>query len=1118
MLCLGLIAIPFGKTYTQSAYTTNGESPHRQNPQGSQESQASRSSQPQLVTLIVRDSSLGYSLRALAAQAKRQIVYDDANPEFAKRVNVRIVKRGLMEALATLLHGSGLAATIAPDGETIVIRPLNTRDTIGVRNGSIVVSVADSGSNNPIQGATVSLAGTTTIGTTDIHGKVTLSNVTPGAYSVTVKLLGYKSATRSIVLEQRKTLSVNIPLRPSATQLSGIVTTATGEQRKVEVGNDITVVHADSIVRTMPVKNLSDLLANRVPGLYAAPTSGNPGAPTRIRIRGLSSASESNDPIIIVDGIRVASDQMQSSGNMALGLSPGGQNNAYLVSSPLDMIDVNSIGTVEVLKGPSAVALYGSDAANGVIVVTTKRGQVGAPRLRMSAKVGTETIPGKWPVNYHMWGHSSFDPFTAIACNLEKQAQGQCVADSLATYQILNDPRRTVLGRGTSQSYHVEVSGGNRGMTYSLGGSISNIIGVVKLPDVDRALLIAAGQSVPNWLRHPESNMARSGSLNLSTDIGQYSVASFRSQLLHNATQGSPLRNALTWARGGSPPVDSVSSGLLAGIPSYRTRIGSQSLKSTNSLDLLSRFGSRLVTQFTGGADVTSRNDLATLGAGECFVTNADCLNDGMYNAGQGAVSVMSINARATAPAQLGNIASFKSTIGVNYIRETSRELIMTAGGLPVGATSSMGAARSTQLQNHRDRITAGMFVETVVGIANRWYFPLAIRQDAGSALGANFKPKFPKLAVSYILSDDDWFTSLPGAGVVSMFRLRAAYGQAGVQPAVSHKERNYLQTSLSVGGTSIPVIEIGNIGNTFLRPERTKEYEGGFELDVFNDRISTVVTFYRKNTNDMLTDVTTPPSIAGGKVQQVNLGDVTNSGLEVSATIIPIDSKIATMINSAQFSLNRNRLKRFGQLQAGSGIPKSSTNSGFAIGYPLHGYWTRPLLGVVDINDDGVISTGEYVLGDSAIYLGAPYPKYTISSNHSVTVMRRLSITGMLSYQNGLTQYRSERAISIRGYSDPQTPLVLQATTLYSDLNKIQTVSVVRFDALSIGYDIPKNATSRLLYNRQLRVSLQATNVGLWTNYRGFDPNVNSSMTEYNQDYGAVPKPRTWQLSVGIN
>ncbi len=1089
------------------------------------------------VSLDIKDGTVHAALRSLAQQSGKAVVWDTSDPKFNKKISLSIRKVTFADALLIVLRQAGLTSLMAADGETIMIRA-KSDSTPGAATqaavGAISGQVLDSATGKGIVGATVtalyskavagaakdagegksSTAKTQDIAVTTEDGRFKLRSVPSGKHMLEVRAFGYRPATKSIEVVPGQAVMPSVVLAPRATQLSGVVTTATGEQRKIEVGNDITTVRVDSIVRTMPVSNMSDLLATRVPGLYAAPTSGNPGAPTRIRIRGLTSVSEANDPIIIVDGVRVASQQIEGSENLAMS-STG--NARYLVSSPLDMIDVNSIETVEVLKGPSAVALYGSDAANGVIIVKTKRGQVGPPRVNISAEFGTTTIPGKWPNNYQMWGHSASNPLAAIACTLEMQVQGLCKADSLTTYQILNDPRRTVLGRGMTQTYRGGVSGSNGGMTYSLNGSIVGTMGVVKLPGIDRTLLVQSGQVAPSWLRRPESDTKKGGALSVGMDIGRFSRVTFSSQLMHSSTLASPLRSALAVARTAPPPVDG--GGVLGFIPDYRMRISSQTLKSTNALDVKSVFGPRLETSLTGGVDATSRTDIAKLGAGECFAL-ATCKNNGMYNTGTQSGTVTTITGRATSPIHFRNLLSFRSTVGIDYNRSGSRNLMVEASGIPAGATSGNGAELIKQSQGHNDRITAGVFLATNVGIADRWFFPLALRRDAGSALGSSIMPQFPNLGLSYVLSDDSWFQALPGASAISMFRLRVAYGQAGKQPGVSSKDRNYLEKSVTLDGQAFSYMNINNIGNTQLRPERTAEYEGGLDLEVFNNRISTKVTLYRKGTTDLLTTMELPLSIAGGSSQQVNIGNVINIGVNASAEIVPIETSRVRVTHSANFTLNRNRLTKIGSLLKGSVVMMTGVgpNTGLAIGYPLYGYWARPIVGVVDLNGDGLVSATEYALSDSALYLGSPDPRYAISSSHTITMMGSLSITGELQYENGLTQRRSESSSRISSKYDPKSSLAVQAITLYSDLNKIQTVSVLRFQTLSIGYYVPKSVTSRLLRNRTMRVALYGKNLGLWTNYRGLDPNVNNSMSEINEDNGVVPTPRVWQLSIGIN
>ena len=210
-----------------------------------------------------------------------------------------------------------------------------------------------------------------------------MQHVPSGLQTLNVRFLGYTPIERPVVVPDTGYVRVDVAMRMGMTRLQEVVTTATGQQRRLELANDITILDADSIVRTQPISSVTQLLEGRVPGLTVEHTSGAPGDPSRLRLRGSSSMLKNNDPIVIVDGVRAYAKQSDStSANLASGRGVAGGNRArrhavHSAPSPLDQIDPQAIQTVEVLKGPSAATLYGPDAANGVIVITMKKGRAG---------------------------------------------------------------------------------------------------------------------------------------------------------------------------------------------------------------------------------------------------------------------------------------------------------------------------------------------------------------------------------------------------------------------------------------------------------------------------------------------------------------------------------------------------------------------------------------------------------------------------------------------------------------------------------------------------------------------------------------------------------------------
>ncbi len=1093
-----------------------------------------RQAQRQITTLELNNVTVADALRAIAKQADMYLFSNWTETPLTKRVSVKFDKTPLHKALETLMAGTGASAQIASSGEGIIIvrngeKP-TAQDSVGILIGRIVDSVSGKG----LPGATVTIVGIKISTVTSDKGSFTIRNVPVGEHTVVVKILGYRTVSQHVSIVASKPANIQLRLASTPTELSGVVTTATGEQRRIEVGNDITVIRVDSVMRNMPVSSFTDLLATRVPGLYAAPTSGAPGAPTKIRIRGVKSLNGSNDPIVIVDGVQVYAVQRGTDGEV--GSSDRSVNlvaNSSFVPSPLDQIDPNSIETVEVLKGPSAVALYGSDAANGVIVVTTKRGQAGPTRWDMSASWDSQTIPGTWPTNYWAWGHFFYDETGAMHCTQPNRKPSGCIADSLVTYQILNDPATTVFGRGLAQTYRAGVSGGTSVVTYALNGSVRSVLGLVKLPDADIRLLQNEGKIIPDWQRRPQSDEQQSGSAKVVVKPNVSTTVSFTTILDRRFTATTPLDQAISKAISFDLKADVLGidgqplprgSGLLPSIPDFQKRITTRSLHSTNALDLLMHLPRSVTGQVTAGVDITNRTDVASFGKGECYAITTDCTNDGLYNTGVGSSLQTNAKVRLSMPTNFGRFASLQTSVGGDLLRVTTNDVIRTAIGLPVGATSGNGGAIIGGRELSGDRITAGVYVGTTVGIANRYYIPFEIRKDAGSALGSKSSPTFPRLSLSYIVSDQPGFHQVPGLSILSTLRIRGAYGQAGKQPAVGAALRTYLQESTVLDGISTTIVRLAGFGNSLLKPERSREYEGGFDADLFDTRVNLGVTWTRASTIDLLVAEQLPTSVGGGGSQQINLGDVRNTGFEASigATILQLPSVVWR--SDVNLTVQRNELVRLGanaQSVAGGGGGVGMTSVGVhRVGYPLYSAFANPIIGYADRNHDGRITSDEILLGDSAVFVGAPYPKFTSNFQESMTLLGRITVGATFQYQDGLTQQRPGLPlINRRAYNDPNASLNEQAYLLNgAGSSGMQTVSTLRFSALSIGVMLPQHLTRSVLRSRTVNVALQGQNLGLWTNYRGKDPNVSSSLSEGPRDGGALPTPRSWGLTVRIN
>ncbi|WP_337172218.1 TonB-dependent receptor plug domain-containing protein [Gemmatimonas aurantiaca] len=267
--------------------------------------------------------------------------------------------------------------------------------------GSLSVTVTDAANQRPVEAARVFVVGTAYGGQTTGEGKLTLRNLPTGSHTIRVLRVGYTEQTRQVTIAAGAVANLDVSLTVAAINLAAVVTTATGEQRRVEIGNATANIDAAKVTEVAPVSNVSDLLNSRAPGVTV--TSGSQtGTGARIRVRGTNSVSLSNEPIWIIDGIRMTSDR----GSFATPTGAGGTNSGTGGNNPSRTGDINpeEIESIEIVKGPSAATLYGTDAANGVILVTTKKGRSGAPRWTFYGEGGTIFDKNWYPTAYSLWG------------------------------------------------------------------------------------------------------------------------------------------------------------------------------------------------------------------------------------------------------------------------------------------------------------------------------------------------------------------------------------------------------------------------------------------------------------------------------------------------------------------------------------------------------------------------------------------------------------------------------------------------------------------------------------------------------------------------------------------
>lgn len=1007
--------------------------------------------------------------------------------------------------------------------------------------GALNVRVNDAANQRPIEAARVFLVGTNFGGQTTPEGRLLLRALVPGSYTVRVLRVGYTEQSRPVTIVAGRTEELTVSLTAAAVNLAAVVTTATGEQRRIEIGNATANIDVAKVTEAAPVGNMNDLLNSRAPGVTV--TSGTQaGTGARIRVRGMNSVSLNNEPIWIIDGIRMTSNNASFStptGNGAGG-NTGGNN-----PSRVGDLNPEEIESIEIVKGPSAATLYGTDAANGVILVTTKKGRAGAARWSTYAEQGTVYDRNWYPTAYSLWGKRPGETVSSRSfCNLQRVGRGECAPDSTSALNIFEEPDLTPLGRGNRRQIGVQVSGGTESVRYFVSAEDENEVGVLQLPDFERARLQAEGTPIRPWTERPNSMGRRSLRSNLNAtlspkldlgmatnfiNIGQrYSLESNSTAGLGSHVFGGPGTRDNGNVSGLGTPLN----GYRGWTPGYmwQEKTGQEVNRFIWSGQANFRPTSWLSTRATVGNDWTNRNDENLLLRGEGPPLTATTR---LGSRGLGRVNINNFTVDFGSTAQYNALGfSNKTTVGAQYIAfkltssSTGSEQL-APGSQSVGSGTQLSVGEGTTVQK-----TFGAFIEQALAWRDRLFLTAAVRSDQNSAFGSNFQSiVYPKASASYLISEENWWKA---PSWVNTMRLRYAYGQSGVQPGPNDALRFYSANITSINNADQPTIIQAALGNEDLKPERSAEHEMGFESQLLDSRLSLDVTYYSKITTDALISAVLPPSFGSVTSQLRNLGSVKNAGLEVAVNAQLVQRNAFGWDVNIATSANDNKVVSLGDTP-----PQIGTTTRTIAGYPIGGYWARPITGWEDKNGDGLLTywtdaaRNEVFVGDSAIFRGYATPRYmTTLINGFDFLNRKLRVQTMWDWRSGGRWYNNTERIrctrpNCSGRNNLNASFEDQAMNIAANEHEartldgyLQTGAFVRLREASAQFTFTDDWARRLVRGRSLSLVLTARNLRLWTNYRGSDPESGfntTNGTDAPSEFQTVAPPSYFIMRVNI-
>jgi TonB-linked SusC/RagA family outer membrane protein len=977
--------------------------------------------------------------------------------------------------------------------------------------GSIAVRVVDAGTTSPIDQAQVSIIGTTLGGITNSDGRVTIRGVNPGSYQLRVLRVGYAEQKKPVTVAAGQQATAEFSLGAVAVSLAPVVTTATGEQRRVEVGNTVAQIAVADITTNQQIKNVDDLLTARTTSF--AVTQGNQtGSGSRMRIRGQSSLNLSNQPMFIIDGVRMTSDPDNTN------LPTGG-------ATPSRVGDINpdEIENIEVIKGPSAAALYGTAAANGVVVITTKRGRAGQARWTAYAEGGLLRDRNNYMTAYTLFGKQTSTglPAPINFCNLQRVGVGQCTIDSVAKLNIFSEDDLTPVDDGNRGQFGLQLSGGTDAIRYFLSGEREAETGVMALPKFERERMVAQNIPIREWTERPNALGKNSVRMNLNSTVNPqldlslstgFTNLTQRFSLESNATAGLGSQvfggpgckicnpDRLT---GAAPPLNTPLYGYRAWTPGYTWQEKNEQLINRFILSGNANWRptSWLQNRITVGNDFTDRSDSRFLFNGEGPPITATYRNGRKRNDRED-IRATTIDLGSTGTYNAKSWLSLKTTLGVQYVNNENARGTAEGIELPPGAQSPDGALTRNASENTVRVKTFGLFVEEGAALNDRLFLTAALRTDQNSAFGTEFqRVYYPKGSLSWIISQENFF---PTMSWLSELRIRTAYGASGVQPQPNDALR-FFETSLqNLGNADQGGLRIAALGNPNLRPERSTEIEGGFEAKLFNSRATFDVTYYNKRTKDALISALIAPS-AGSPTTNIrkNLGAVRNQGWEFLASGQLLDRRYAGIDMNLSYSTNSNEL-----ISLGGTPPQIGTNTQVREGYPLFGFWENKILGWQDKNGDGLLTywadpaKNEVFVDSVDSFIGYTQPRNLASLTTGFEFLnRRLRLQSLFDYRGGHRWYNNTERIrctrpNCGGRMDPNASFEDQAMVIAAlehpartNVGYFQKGDYVRFRELSLQYSLSNDLAARFLRARSANIVASARNLKLWTAYRGTDP-----------------------------
>ena len=998
---------------------------------------------------------------------------------------------------------------------------------------SLKGKVIDERTNEPIVGAIVKVKGSASGVATDLDGnyQVSVSQALP--VTLVVTFLGYKY--QEIDVYENEPLTVS--LAEDVNKVGAVVVIGYGTQKREDLTGAIASIQVTQLKETTPT-SFVDGLQGLVSGVQVTSTSGAPGATSIVRVRGGNSITGGNDPLYVIDGFPVYNDNNSANAGAlySAAAATAGTSNG---TNPLSSINPGDIESVDILKDASATAIYGSRGANGVIIITTKKGSKGATKVTYDGSFGYQTLAHKVDLlNAQQFATYYND---AQGKTVFTQAQIDAYAKNSTDWQ--KESFRTA----PTQNHQISISGGNEKTQYSSSLGYTDQQGIVLNTDLKRY----------------------TGRVNITSKLSK--DFNFGINVNPSYSSSNQASTAVITSILYMPPVIPVkdSTGTYTSYNTYSTGTGNPVayLKNTTNESIIKRTLGSAFGEYEIIKDLKAK-----------VLIGADLLDNIQYSYVPSSVYASSttggdaaIGSKYTTNLLNENTLSYSKTIKdvhnvdvlAGYTQQTSQTKgsIIKASGFVNDKLeyNDVSSATNRTVQSSYSDWTLQSFLGRLNYNYNHKYFLTgSLRSDGSSRLGDNNKwGLFPSGSIGWQVDKESFLQDFNRTIKLSNAKVRLSYGRTGNSEINPYQSKSLLSSYVYPNGSGSTYTGFApvQLSNPDLKWETTDQYDGGLDLGFFENRIKLTADFYYKRTHDLLIS-TYVPQTSGYTAALKNVGEVENKGFELGLNTENVKGKF-TWNTNLTYSVNRNKVVSLGKgvdqiiigggTQSGS-IIKVGESLGTFYGLQTDGLYTKDnlpkdlsttLLGAstkagdikyVDVNGDGKITEA----GDRVV-IGRPQPKfiYGFTNNFSYANFD-LSIFIQGSYGNQIYSYILRQLQtpngsqnSISGFADHYTdsnttahfqrPNVAINNSTNSDLY-VYDGSYIRLKSITLGYTLPKKLVSKLKITN-LRISVTGTNLLTFTKYKGFDPDVNSYNADASRqgiDLGAYPSAKS--LIGGVN